>query len=144
MDIYQTPQSTLAENGGSRTLIGDWRPKWFLILAFLFIAWKTYDYLVLYWWGLVNSPDLIGMLLYSINLPVYISAFLFIFYIRIPPRLMWRIWIPIAIFDESRMLVIYYEGIFDLLQSIVIYVPLHGLGILYAYGSPNLWANNES
>jgi len=138
MNIYSPPNSDLAEQHETKVYFFDRRDTWLLILVGIFVVWKLFDYGYLLFWAF-NNASLTSILFLSINIPVYVSLVLFIFGFAVRPRLFWKLWIAIAVADEVRMLFIHFDGILDLLGDLLEYIPLYGLGALYAYRSPLIW-----
>ncbi|WP_045857989.1 hypothetical protein [Teredinibacter purpureus] len=134
MDIYETPKSEALIEGNPSLK----RSLWLLVPINLYLWWKLYSYIDLYVWSLGES-SLIEMLTLSINIPVYVSGILYVFYIKVSPRLFWKIWVLIAIGDELRVCIFEFGNIYEA----VIYggpvFPLYFIGVLYAFGLNRMW-----
>ena len=135
MNIYEPPKSELEDQHRYPPK----RSLWILIPVNLYFWWKLLDYFGLLYWS-VQFEELKDLLLLSINIPVYFMGVCYIFHLRVPPRLFWKIWILIAIGDEMRVFIFMFNSWSDTLSSGVTLFPIYLIGLLYAYGSEGIWS----
>ncbi len=136
MNIYDPPNSEV--DVGSKAKRSFDRSLWLLIPINLYLWWKLYDYVTLYI-SYAAYATFVQLAALSLNIPVYASALLYIFKVRIKPRAFWKVWMAIAIGDEIRMAISGYSGLSDLLVFTGPTIPLYIIGVLYAYYSPSIW-----
>lgn len=137
MEEFETPNSDVSHD---EEIVAT-RNIYFMILVNMYFWWKLIDYVSLW---LFPFDSIMEAILLGLNIPVYISVMLYIFKIRLLPRLFWKIWIVIAILDEIRMNVVDYEGIYLMLYYALPIVPLYILGVVYAYKSPYIWDKSDN
>jgi hypothetical protein len=113
------------------------------VLANIYFWFKLCDYLDL--WRLMHKEsEYLVMLELSVNIPIYVGVFSYLYSIKLPPKIFWKIWSLLAILDEVRALIISADpfNAHDFWSYTSPTIPLYCLCLLYAYGCKYLWASN--
>lgn len=143
LNIYKPPNSDLIDKTDNFIIK---RSLWLLIPCHVYFWLKLLDYIGLYFYALEHD-ELFFLLELSVNIPVYIGVFCYLFLIKLRPRLFWKIWIIVAISDEIRVMFLGMENwnVEYFINALPVQViPLYILGFVYAYRSNYIWSSEKS
>lgn len=122
MDVYQTPESSLQVH--SKPRFRNWRSKWILLPVNLYFWWVLYDFTIQYLWSVVNLT-LVGLLKFSLVLPVYFAPMLFIFSVKSPGGSLWRIYVILASLNCLYLSYINYYSLSVFIRWDLVSYPLY-------------------
>lgn len=132
-DLYKPPESDLgAEDPEPKPTLWIW-----IILGHMYFWPKLIDYIGLFQYVL---DDNIALLRLCINIPIYFAFLFFIIQFKFCFRVFFRVWILIAVSDETYQFIQYWSGNFiEELIEIAKLAPLYFVGYLYSYRAKHLW-----